>query len=68
MKAILEFNLPEDNDDHKMALAAPRMLRALEELREAFRSHRKYDAQAVTEDVFFSILTDNTIDLETIYI
>jgi len=61
MKAILEFILPDEADEHRVALEGCIYLAALDDLREAFRQHRKYDAEPVTEDRFFTILKDRDI-------
>lgn len=42
MKATLEFNLPEEEHEHKYALAGTDALLALDEIRNEIRSYLKY--------------------------
>lgn len=42
MKAVLEFTLPEEEHDFRVACLAPRVLSALREVDEALRSKLKY--------------------------
>ena len=56
MKAILEFNLPEDKDTHTMALKGSEYFSALSQLDQKLRSFLKYggaytSAEAVAQDV-----------------
>lgn len=44
MKAILEFNLPEDQDDHAYALAGLDALLVINELENEIRSKLRYDS------------------------
>ena len=44
MKAILEFNLPEDQHDHKYALAGTDALLVISDLLNEIRSKLKYDS------------------------
>jgi len=44
MKALLEFNLPEDKDDHAYALAGVDALIAINDLENEIRSKLKYNA------------------------
>jgi hypothetical protein len=44
MKAILEFNLPEDQDDHKYALSGIDALLVISDLENEIRSKLRYDA------------------------
>ena len=44
MKALLEFNLPEDKDDHAYALAGVDALLVIHDLENEIRSKLKYDA------------------------
>lgn len=60
-KATLVFNLPEEQEEYDCTMAAPRVERALRDIMEAWRSHRKYDAPAVTEDSCWEILNENDI-------
>lgn len=43
MKAILEFTLPEENEEHKLALDAGKRYSALWEIAQYVRTLRKYD-------------------------
>lgn len=43
MKAILEFNLPDDDEEHRMALAGPRYHGILYSFNEEVRRIRKYE-------------------------
>ena len=73
MKAILEFNLPEDNDDFTMATKATSYSLALWEISQFLRSEIKYNEQ-LSEDAydqvvkirekFHDILNDNNISLD----
>ncbi len=42
MKAILEFNLPEEQNEHKLALDGPQWKAVCHELDEWLRSFQKY--------------------------
>jgi hypothetical protein len=44
MKAILEFNLPEEQDDHKYALSGVDALIVISDLENEIRSKLRYDA------------------------
>ncbi len=44
MKAILEFSLPEDQDDHAYALAGLDALLVINELENEIRSKLRYDS------------------------
>lgn len=44
MKAILEFSLPEDQDDHAYALAGLDALLVISELENEIRSKLRYDS------------------------
>lgn len=44
MKAVLEFNLPEDSSEHELALSAGKLHSALWDLSQILRSVEKYDA------------------------
>lgn len=49
MKAILEFNLPEDQDDHAYALAGLDALLVISELENEIRSKLRYDSGEFNE-------------------
>jgi len=59
--AKLTFKLPEEREEFEDTRRAGDYKDALVTIREAFRSHRKYDGPVVTEEVFFQILTDHDI-------
>lgn len=42
MKAVLEFNLPEDNHEHECALAGTKSLLLISDILDAIRSAVKY--------------------------
>ncbi len=65
MKAALYFDLPDDGPEFKHATKAPLYLGALRAVADALRSHRKYDAEPFTEDVFYGILRDYEIELDS---
>jgi hypothetical protein len=44
MKAILEFNLPEEQDDHKYALSGLDALIVISDLENEIRSKLRYDS------------------------
>jgi hypothetical protein len=44
MKAILEFNLPEEQDDHKYALSGIDALIVISDLENEIRSKLRYDS------------------------
>jgi hypothetical protein len=44
MKAILEFNLPEEQDDHKYALSGVDALIVISDLENEIRSKLRYDS------------------------
>jgi hypothetical protein len=70
-KAILEFNLPDDQKDFDLAVKAPDMRSALEDVREYLRANVKYQTQdqkrwEAYDEVyqqFYIILNDNNIKL-----
>lgn len=51
MKVILEFNLPEDKEDHKHALKGFEYQLAICDIFEVLRQKRKYD-DTLTEDQY----------------
>jgi hypothetical protein len=50
MKAILEFNLPEDDNDLYLAINAKNIINVLWELDQHLRSNIKYADDSTTED------------------
>lgn len=71
MKATLEFNLPEENEEFEMKINAGKYYCALEDLREFLRSKLKHgdlppETEAVYEEVrekFYDVLKDNEVEL-----
>ena len=59
MKAILEFNLPDDREEFKHANEGSRYLSLLGEIRDYLREQRKYAEKPATleeiEKVFYEI-------------
>jgi hypothetical protein len=51
MKAILEFELPEENDSHRDALAGWRYKAVISDLYAHIRSELKYNDKITTEKV-----------------
>ena len=71
MKAILEFNLPEDKDQFTLANRGMDYWSALWDLQQEIRKHYKYDEKEETtwetvQNMFFEILGDRSIDLDEI--
>ena len=68
MKAILEFNLPEDNADHLAAVAAPKMASIIWEwgqyLRDIDRYGRKYDIDSLRGE-WVEMTSD--LDIDSLY-
>jgi len=63
MKALLEFSLPEDKDDHAYALAGLDALLVINDLENEIRSKLKYDAGEFKE--FNVEYYDEDIDVKT---
>jgi hypothetical protein len=51
MKALLEFNLPEDRYEFELASKASALAYALHEIREDFRREIKYNAKLSEETI-----------------
>jgi len=74
MKAIIEFELPEDRDEYEMANNASKMYMALWDIKQLFRSTLKYNPAGLsTEQLeqweamrgeFFDILDNNDLRLD----
>lgn len=66
MKAILEFNLPDEKDEFDSATRGSRYLACLEMVRNLLREYRKYkslkpDAQEIVDEIekeFFHLTED----------
>jgi hypothetical protein len=73
MKAILEFDLPDDNDDFKLANNASNWYAAMWDLDQYLRSRIKYedtissdtyDALQAARDKLYEILNDRNISFD----
>lgn len=73
MKAIIEFELPEDIEEYEMANNASKMYMALWDIRQLFRSKLKYNSDGlddeqltqweIMQDEFYVILDNNDLKL-----
>ena len=66
MKAILEFDLPEDQHDHKYALASCDALICISDILNEIRSKLKYDSGLFKDcdDKTLEIVRDYIVDLK----
>jgi hypothetical protein len=66
MKAILEFQLPEDNQEFELATKASKMYSTLWELDQWLRVEIKYKDKELDEvrDKLREIMNDNRIDFD----
>jgi hypothetical protein len=74
MKAMIEFELPEDQEEYQKANNANKMYMALWEIRQLFRSTLKYNAAGLNDEQleqwetmrgeFFEILDNNDLKLD----
>lgn len=69
MRAILEFNLPDDEAAFALALKAPRLAGALSDAHNELRHHIKYDSDPSPEasrarDRLIEILAENDLTLD----
>ena len=74
MKAIIEFELPEDQEEYQMANNASKMYTALWDIRQLFRSTLKYNKTGLNDEQleqweamrgeFFDILDNNDLKLD----
>ena len=74
MKAIIEFQLPEDRDEYDMANNAGKMYMALWDIKQLLRSTLKYNPTGLNEEElkqweamrgeFFEILDNNDLKLD----
>ena len=72
MKAIIEFNLPEDQSYYDVVNQSPRMLALLWDLSEQLRSWYKYghdfkdasDAVSGIQDEFFRLLNNYGVNID----
>lgn len=71
MKAILEFNLPEDNDEFEMASHASSYRSVIFDIDAYLRSRLKYEEHSeevhqtlqAVRDKLYEILSENTVGL-----
>jgi hypothetical protein len=76
MKAILEFNLPDDQEDFELATSAIKFWHVLWELDQELRSKTKYapddmsdddyDAYQSIRDKLHELMTDNNVSFDII--
>jgi len=76
MKAILEFNLPEDNQEFQLASSAMKFWSVLYELDQDLRSKTKYapddlpqdkyDAYQEVRDMLYELMSNNNISLDMV--
>jgi hypothetical protein len=74
MKATIEFNLPEDQEEYDMTNNASKMYLALWDIRQLFRSKLKYNSDGLNDEQleqweamrgeFFDILDNNDLKLD----
>ena len=73
MKAIIEFELPDDQSEYEMAVDAPKMYNALWPIKQLLRAKLKYNPDGLTDvelrqweviqDEFYCILNQQNIKL-----
>jgi hypothetical protein len=76
MKAILEFNLPDDQQDFNLAVNAMKFWDVLYELDQDLRSKTKYapddlpqdkyDAYQEVRDMLYELMSQNNISLDMV--
>ena len=74
MKAIIEFELPEDQEEYEKANNANKMYMALWDIKQLFRSKLKYNSDGLNDEQleqweamrgdFFDILDSNDLKLD----
>lgn len=74
MKAILKFNLPDDQEEYEYAVNAPKMYNALWEIKQLIRSKVKHNPDGLTgielkqweiiQDEFYLILDNYNLRLD----
>lgn len=74
MKAIIEFELPEDQNEYEKANNANKMYMALWDIRQLLRSKLKYNSDGLNDEQleqweamrgdFFDILDNNDLKLD----
>ena len=72
MKAILEFNLPEEQDDHRVALDGWKWRAVVSDIADQLRSALKYDEKLTPEsnafldkfrEELFQLIADRNLNL-----
>ena len=76
MKAVLEFNLPDDQQDFDLAVNASKFWSVLYELDQDLRSKTKYapddlpedkyDAYQEVRDILYELMRENNISLDMV--
>ena len=74
MKAILEFELPDDQSEYELAVDAPKMYNALWDIKQLIRSKVKHNPDGLTDDdlnqweiiqdEFYCILDNHNLKLD----
>ena len=74
MRAILEFELPDDQSEYELAVDASKMYSALWDIKQLIRSKLKYNPDGLTDaelkqweiiqDEFYCILDNQNIQLD----
>ena len=74
MKAILKFELPDDQEEYELAVNAPKMYSALWDIKQLIRSKLKYNPDGLTDvelrqweviqDEFYCILDIKNLKLD----
>ena len=66
MKAILEFNLPEESEEHIRAVHAMDAWAALDEIRNMIRNHLKYDGDDAKAAILITNIQQSVFDAESL--
>jgi hypothetical protein len=74
MKAILEFNLPEDQTEYQMVNDASKMFNVIWDMKQWLRSQTKYAPDSMSDDTYKAfeecreklneLLVDNQVNLD----
>lgn len=67
MKAILKFNLPEENQEFELATKAPKMYSTLWEFDQWLRSEIKYSGREELDEIrdkLRELMSNNNIDFD----
>ena len=65
MKAILEFNLPEESEEHIRAVHAIDAWAALDEIRNMIRNHLKYDGDEAKAAILITNIQHIAIEAQS---